>query len=539
MEFCVTLRMAERPDGRPTLATQATFCYAIPMGDAAGNDSSRDASSSVDLSQLQGLNFGPDWSDRSDSSIITVPGGGDRRDKRRAPGGKDRGPANRDRAPGGDRRSGGGSDRRSSGGDRRGAPHPEGRGPRPGEGDRPNRPRRSDGPTGGDSGGGRSPGRQGGQRGRRPEAPRPEPFEPCVEAVFYPEDTPFKALCHAMRTNCRTYELFEIARLILEKPERFVVVVQPKKGARDAGETLFQSVPDGLPFETEKDALNHVLASHFERFFDIEEAEVEPPKGNFPVITKCGITGELIGPPNYHRYQALLQAHHAAHLSRMPFERFTSRLESVKGEEAVQQWAEKMSKVKRYRPKEREDDTPEYFEDLESARYHLATRKRDRVLRAVDQVRIAGNRIENLPEGNRIRRSLEAILEHQRTFPLDTANNLRGRLRRLKFTIYKRGSKGVSYVCAVRRRFRDPAKQFAESLQELLDFIEAHPMVKVTELPTEFLGLDPEPEPLATPPTESAPAIEGVSKEEAAKIVEKHEIERQARIAAAKAAAAE
>jgi hypothetical protein len=94
-----------------------------------------------------------------------------------------------------------------------------------------------------------------------------------------------------------------------------------------------------------------------------------------------------------------------------------------------------------------------------------------------------------MPAGE-IRQAIEGALERQRRFPLDTANALRGRLRREHFTIFKKGSKGVSYVCAVKRKFRVPGQTFAESISALITFIEAQPMVKASELASKFLGLD-------------------------------------------------
>jgi hypothetical protein len=55
------------------------------------------------------------------------------------------------------------------------------------------------------------------------------------------------------------------------------------------------SVPDGIPFESDEAAVAHVLSKHLDKFFDTAEVDVDPPKGNFQVINKCGITGELLG----------------------------------------------------------------------------------------------------------------------------------------------------------------------------------------------------------------------------------------------------
>jgi len=127
------------------------------------------------------------------------------------------------------------------------------------------------------------------------------------------------------------------------------------------------------------------------------------------------------------------------------------------------------------------------------------------VVKSVDSARFHGRLGEQLPQGE-IRRAIEGALERQRRFPLDTANALRGRLRREHFTIFKKGSKGVSYVCAVKRKFRTPGQVFADSIGNLIAFIEANPMVRASELSAKFLGIivPKSAAPAATPAAEGA-----------------------------------
>jgi hypothetical protein len=129
------------------------------------------------------------------------------------------------------------------------------------------------------------------------------------------------------------------------------------------------------------------------------------------------------------------------------------------------------------------------FDSLEEARTYLLANAKDKVVRAVETVRFHGKLIEKLPPGE-AKRAVEGHVERQRRFPLDTANALRGRLRREGFTIFKKGSRGVSYVCAVKRRFRVPGQVFSESITALIDFLEKNPMVVVKELPLKFLSID-------------------------------------------------
>jgi hypothetical protein len=454
----------------------------------------------LDLSQLQSFSFGTQWTQEKPASDDGRPRRDDRRD---GPGGGERRDRRAFRRPAGPgdspRPDDGQAPRREFSGDRR--PRRDG----PGGGEYRGGPRR-DGP-GGDRGAPRSApaGRGGYDRG-----PYDSPF---YAATFYPEDTSFNALAQTIRKSCRTIELFEIARTVVAKTDRFVVVVGLKPSAEGtaARKGFYVSVPDGIPFESDEAAVAHVLANHLGTFFEQAEVEVEPPKGNFQVINKCSLTGELLGPPNYHRYNQIVQQHHAARVgSRMSLEAFRTRIETVRDPEVVNQWLAKMKKTTRYTWKASvsaapatpaaapaegaapeaapEAPAPLSFDTMEEARMHLLTTARDKVVRATDSVRVSGKTAEAMPDGE-IRRAIEGAWERQRRFPLDTANALRGRLRREHFTIFKKGSKGVSYVCAVKRKFRVPGQTFSDTIGALISFIEANPMVRASELPAKFLNL--------------------------------------------------
>jgi hypothetical protein len=502
----------------------------------------------IDLSQLQSFNFGTQWTEVKPVS----PGRRDRDFDR-----DDRG----DRRDRRDRRDGG----PGAGAGPAGAPPRDRRGFRKPAGAPTGVPGAAPSGPGGESGG-PPQGGPGGERRRferGPGGPRREfrgdprgdrregggqPFDrapyisPFFTATCYPEDTGFAAIVKAVRASCRTFQLFEITKAVLEKNDRFVVVIQRTKPAATEGQPagkpapLFMSMPDHLPFDTEDAAIQHAISNNLGAFFEMQDVEVEAPKGSYPIINKCGVTGELLGPPNYHRYQQILQQHYAAKIKGMSFDRFRESIASVREPEVVAAWQEKMKKATRYTwkpPVARTATKPPMeaagaaepatsatapaeapaeaapvvaeapaapvevapaapaltFDSLEDARLHLLTHARERMVRTVETVRFHGKNLEKLPPGE-IRRALEGHIERQRRFPLDTANALRGRLRREGFTIFKKGSRGVSYVCAVKRRFRVPGQVFSESIGTLIDFVEKHPMVHVKDLPKAFLGFE-------------------------------------------------
>ena len=492
----------------------------------------------IDLSQLQSFSFGTQWTQDKSAPREARSDDRPRRDDAGGPDRRDRRAFRRPAGPGGDAPAGAPASPEAP---RREFREGDNRGPR-----RDSAPFRG-GPRRDGEGGGRDD-RQGGYRGAPVDR---GPYDsPYFHATFYPEDTSFTTLAKTIRASCRTFELFDIARTVIGKPDRFVVVLHrkaPGEGAPSAEAAkpgpIALSVPDGLPFDSEDAAISHVLSKHLGEFFDIAEVEVEPPKGNFQVVNKCGITGELLAPPNYHRYSAIIQLHHAKHVDRMSFEAFRARIETIRDPEVIAKWIEKMKKTTRYTWKTGKPAVPAVepapapteeapaaeiapvetpaeatpapapaaaaepvlsFDSYEEARTHLLTNARQRVVRLVDGARLQGKVAETLPPGE-IRRAIEGTLERQRRFPLDTANALRGRLRREGFSIYKKGSKGASYVCAVRRKFRVPDQVFSDSITGLIQYIETHPLVKAGELAEKFLGFPPAPK----APAEGTPAPAG------------------------------
>lgn len=417
----------------------------------------------IDLSVLKGFSFSPDWASesgrkRSEDTLRKYEESdrGDRRGGRRERSG--RGNAPRDRR---DFRGGNGPRERSEG-DRQDARagNAEGRPPRDGNA----------------------------FAGRERRHPRDfvQQFEPTVQVMFVAQDKPFDMLVKAMKTTFKTYELFELCRIVLAKENRFTVMLSTLP---NVGSGLFISVPDQIPFESEEEAFNHVLAHHLERFFEVSEVEVDPPKGNFQFVNRCQITGDLIGPPNYHRYQDILKDHFNRNIQGMSFDRYLEKVESVKEPEVIQAWVDKMKVSRQYKviTAEGSGEEPRVLHTLDEIRFFLMTNRKQQVVVQKEKWKIPGEKVELMPQGN-LRRSIEVMLEDQRRFPLDTANHLRGRLRRCNLHFTKRGSKGITYVCAVKRKHRYSDTVFSASLQALIGFVESHPEITQVKLLEEYFA---------------------------------------------------
>ncbi len=324
---------------------------------------------------------------------------------------------------------------------------------------------------------------------------KPEPELPIFNIQFFPEDVPFKVLSKAIRHSHKTYELFELARLILEKPERFSINIEklhnlpsPSKVQPARLFSLYLSVIDGFMFDSQDDALSHILSQHASHFFQVEEQTAEAPKGQFPFIHCCGITGEPIGPPNYHRYSELLQAHHKEKIRGLSFERFLKSLKTEKSPEIQAAWLEKMQKQTSYRPLNSHGEAP-LLTSPQEAKHYLLMYFKDKALKEQSSLSLPGLSLDKLSSS--LRAAVQEALAQQRDFPLDMANHIRSRLRHYGFFVYKKGTKGITYVCSVKRKRREATTRFSASIQELIEFLDTHPLLVPEKVLEQFLGLEP------------------------------------------------
>jgi hypothetical protein len=272
-----------------------------------------------------------------------------------------------------------------------------------------------------------------------------------------------------------------VAKLFLEKPERFAMVV--KKKDTQENKCLYLTTDDNFIFDNENAAINHAVENYAGKYFDIEELEIPPPTGKFICLHKCGMTGKVLCPPNYHKYQEILLEHHDRFLPRVPFEKFKGRIEKITAEEEIENWRTQSSKVQIFKPKGQEDSAEKI--ELKSSgeiKKYFVEHFKGQAITSYDSVRVAGETFARMPR-NLLSKSIFVLVGREKSFPLNFANNLRGRLGRSGFAIYKIGSKpGISYVSGIRRKFRQPGDTFTDDIQKIIAIIDANPKISITSL---------------------------------------------------------
>jgi hypothetical protein len=179
----------------------------------------------------------------------------------------------------------------------------------------------------------------------------------------------------------------------------------------------------------------------------------------------------------------------------MPFERFLSKIETTKENEDIQNWLQQMSRSITYIPKNIDETVTdlEPLHSLENVKNYLLKYYRDRILREVVTIRVAGINCENILSTS-IARTIQFFLQRQRHFPLETANNLRNRFRRVGFCIYRRGKNSITYVCAVKRKFRTDADVFEPKTQALIAFLEPFEKIDLMTVKKNYIELNNLPE---------------------------------------------
>ena len=180
----------------------------------------------------------------------------------------------------------------------------------------------------------RSPRRDGGypQRSGNSGFRRDEPREqreapplPEIKVTLLPDDKGVDSLARQIKMTGRAYPLFDIAQMILQKPERQLVrfsVIKKPDGV--IAQPLFVCALDDTLWFSEDEAVAHVFNKHFGTFYQAERTATEPPKGTYTFVAQCGMSGVILGPPNYHDYQNQLRKLHTERFGRMPFDVFTS-----------------------------------------------------------------------------------------------------------------------------------------------------------------------------------------------------------------------
>ena len=356
---------------------------------------------------------------------------------------------------------------------------------------------------------------------------------PNLKVTFVPDQKGVESLAKQIRMQGRAYPLFDIASLVLKRPDRFKVSTSLQTdGKGQAVSEQWRCRKDDTLWLSKDEAVDHVLKEYFDEHYEKLKTETAPPNGNFTFVAQCGISGKILGPPNYHGYQDALRALHAQRFSRMHFDAYKERVKIVREEETVKQWIEEQSWKTQYQSKSRPDAAPmdtwgELVADFEAN--HLEDLLENGKLLTLSAA--AGLKTPSRP----VQELIRFHVEDQRRFPLQVATVLSQMFARQGLQFFK-VNRTITHVSVARPKFLDMMETpVSNGVQRIVEFIDATPdctRKKLFDALKPASPAAPEPKDAPSDPSSAIPQGEdspqaaapsgGVSPEETAIITDLH-----------------
>lgn len=308
-------------------------------------------------------------------------------------------------------------------------------------------------------------------RGPRRAMPRPLRVIPAeVEVSMIPESQRLAVVIRRIRHTKRAYPVLEVAALFTsnESASRVKITVPPERSEM----VLFQCKLCGS-VHTERDGLvMHVSDQHLEDHFVRDEIVGEAPGGQFVCVARCGLTGELLGPPNHHSYADRVHEVHRAKCSHVPIEEYRARIESVRDPELIEAWREQSRKQTVYRRQDKEGsegegETVSWSEAVAELRENVVPSVVTKVRRATLNLDVA-LKVQDLSLLYAIRDAMRREQHSPRTMVFA----LRAAFRHMGLYVF-RSAQGRDFVTSVKPSPLN-VEHVADSVRVILDHLKEH-----------------------------------------------------------------
>src|SRR5438874_2665452 len=317
-------------------------------------------------------------------------------------------------------------------------------------------------------------------RGLRPvsrakDQHKPAVVPPEITVRFLPHSPAFDNVVAQIKSGSVAYSLFALARLFLEKPERYDVRLTAK-----AERPVYQLGENGA-MSLDRDFLER-NAFRFARedFYKIDITQSDPIKGNFSNVARCKLTGTLLGPTNHHNYQPQLRSLYEQRFSRrMSFAEYQRQIEIVNEPALIERWKEEARTVTTYTTSR--DETPSMFASAAEAERHFRSNYLPGLVRSVEEVTIDGVLSRRLPDRT-LNRAIEDAWTRENRSPSNMMQELAARFRQAGLNVF-RHRRGMLFVSPIRMRaFVHEQGGVSPSVNAILEATAAAPGINRKEL---------------------------------------------------------
>lgn len=291
---------------------------------------------------------------------------------------------------------------------------------------------------------------------------------------FIPEQRGLDEIAKQIKSEGKAYPLFELARLILQKPERYHLRFLKLPSTTKNPSRIYQSLLDEGLWLSEKELIAHVLKNYRDRYYKVEKIEVEPPKGSYTSLAICGMSQTILGPSNHHEYQAKVRQLHSERFSHVPFEVFKSRITMVRDEAMMEQWKKDQSLQEIFTPcAPLVESEVEKLTGFAQAEDHFKKEYASTVIKEIsEEIFLPAAAGTNLSDYS-IKSAIQQALQELRRFPLPLSHLLGQELTHRGLQIFK-AHENIVYISVARPRSLSQETSLSPSLIALIKAIESH-----------------------------------------------------------------
>jgi hypothetical protein len=309
-------------------------------------------------------------------------------------------------------------------------------------------------------------------RDQRPPVAR-VPLE--IATRFLPCSRVFENVAAQIKSGSVAYSVFALARLFLEKPERYEVRLTAK-----AGSPLYQLGENGAVSLNREFLEGNAFRLVHEGFYKIDITQSDPIKGNFSNVARCRLSGTLLGPTNHHNYQPQLRTLYEQRFSRrMSFADYQRQIDIVNDPALIERWKEQARTVTTF--KTRNDEPSSTFSSAADAERHFRSNYLPGLVRSMDEVTVSGVLSRRLPDRT-LNRALEDAWTHETRSPSNMMQELAGRFRQAGLNVF-RHRRGMLFVSPIRvRPFVHAQAEVSPSVNAILEVLAAAPGTNRKEL---------------------------------------------------------
>jgi len=291
---------------------------------------------------------------------------------------------------------------------------------------------------------------------------------------FIPHLPALNSVIAQIKSGSLAYSVFALARLFLEKPERYDVQL-----TTTAERPLFQLGEAGAVATDRTILEGNAFANSLEQFYKVEVTQHEPLKGNFTNVARCRLSGTLLGPTNHHNYQPQLRTLYETRFSRrMSFRDYQSQIEIVSEPAVVEEWKEQARNVTTYTTNAEPAVT---FGNLAEAERHFRKNHLPDLVRSAQELTVNGVHSRRLSD-RALGRAIEEAWASEIRSPSKMMQELTTRLRQAGLNIF-RHRRGMLFVSPIRPRvFSHESAGVSPSINAILEKVTATPGINRKQL---------------------------------------------------------